>query len=403
LTVKKVLWYSHRRVTTLNEGTDLLIGVIVSDPRQYWVAFSLVKGIGAVRFQALLDFFGDPQIAWNAPTEALKEAGLSEKVIENLVKLRSSVNLDKVWEQLGSKGINVLIKTDEGYPRRLRDLDQPPPVIYLVGELKSEDEWSVAVVGTRRVTGYGRQVAEDVAGTLARNGITVISGLARGVDSIAHQAALQAGGRTIAVLGCGLDRIYPPENKRLAEQIVANGALISDYSPGTPPEASNFPPRNRLISGLSLAVVIVEAGQTSGALITAAFAADQGREVFAVPGNITSPGSKGTNRLIRDGAQPLLHPEQILEELELTMVAEHRTARVVLPADAVEAQLFKTLGPEPLHIDEIRSRTDLPIEKVTATLTLMELKGMVRQLGGMQYISLREVNEEYRYNDKIAS
>jgi DNA processing protein len=375
----------------------------VSEPRQYWVAFSLVKGIGAVRFQALLNFFGDPQIAWGAPTEALREAGLSAKVIENVVELRSSIDLDLVWEQLEAKGITVLIQTDENYPRRLQELDQPPPVIYMLGELTSEDEWAVAVVGTRRVTAYGRQVAEDIAGTLARNGISVISGLARGVDSISHQAALDAGGRTIAVLGCGLDRIYPPENRRLAEQITANGALISDYPPGTPPEASNFPPRNRLISGLSLAVVIVEAGQTSGALITAAFAADQGREVFAVPGNINSPGSKGTNRLIRDGAQPLLHPEQILEELELTMVAEQRTARVVLPADAVEAQLFEALGREPLHIDEIRSRTDLPIEKVTATLAVMELKGMVSQVGGMQYIALREVKEAYRDNDKIAN
>jgi DNA processing protein len=375
----------------------------VSDTRQYWVAFSLVKGIGAVRFQALLNFFGDPQIAWGAPTEALREAGLSEKVIENVVELRSAINLDQVWDQLEAKGITVLIQTDENYPRRLQELEQPPPVLYMLGELTSEDEWAVAVVGTRRVTAYGRQVAEDIAGTLARNGISVISGLARGIDSISHQAALHAGGRTIAVLGSGLDRIYPPENRRLAEQIAAHGALISDYPPGTPPEASNFPPRNRLISGLSLAVVIVEAGQTSGALITAAFAADQGREVFAVPGNISSPGSKGTNRLIRDGAQPLLHPEQVLETLELTMVAEHRTARVVLPADAVEAQLFEALGREPLHIDEIRSRTDLPIEKVTATLALLELKGMVRQVGGMQYIVLREVKEAYLDNDKIAS
>ena len=374
----------------------------MSEPRQYWVAFSLVKGIGAVRFQALLNYFGDPQIAWGAPAGALREAGLSEKVIENVVELRSSLNLDQVWEKLEAKGITVLIQTDENYPRRLQELDQPPPVIYMRGELTSEDEWAVAVVGTRRATAYGRQVAEDVAGTLARNGVSVISGLARGVDSISHQAALQAGGRTIAVLGSGLDRIYPPENKRLAEQIVTRGALISDYPPGTPPEASNFPPRNRLISGLSLAVVIIEAGQTSGALITAAFAADQGREVFAVPGNITSPGSKGTNRLIRDGAQPLLHPEQILEALEMTMVAEQRTARVVLPADAVEAQLFEALEQEPLHIDEIRSRTDLPIERVTATLTLMELKGMVRQVGGMQYIALREVREVYQDDDKIA-
>jgi DNA processing protein len=366
------------------------------------VAFSLVKGIGAVRFQAILNFFGDPQIAWGAPSEALREAGLSDKIIENVIELRSSIDLDKIWEQIEAQGISVIIQTDEEYPRRLREIEQSPPVIYMLGDLTAEDEWSVAVVGTRRVTAYGRQVAEEVAGTLARNGITVVSGLARGVDSISHQAALDAGGRTVAVLGSGLDRIYPPENRRLAEAITANGALISDYAPGTPPEASNFPPRNRLISGLSLAVVIVEAGQTSGALITAGFAADQGREVFAVPGNITSPGSKGTNRLIRDGAQPLLNPEQVLEALELTMVAEQRTARVILPADAVEAQLFEVLGREPLHIDEIRTKTEIPIEKVTATLALMELKGMVRQVGGMQYVALREVKEAYQNDDKIA-
>jgi DNA processing protein len=366
------------------------------------VAFSLVKGIGAVRFQAILNFFGDPQIAWGAPTEALREAGLSDKVVENVIDLRSSIDLDVIWEQLEAKGITVLIQTDETYPRRLREIEQPPPVIYLTGDLTDRDEWAVAVVGTRRVTAYGRQVAEEIAATLARNGITVVSGLARGVDSISHQAALNAGGRTVAVLGSGIDRIYPPENRSLAEQITQHGALISDYPPGTPPEASNFPPRNRLISGLSLAVVVVEAGSTSGALITASFAADQGREVFAVPGNITSPGSKGTNRLIRDGAAPLLNPEQVLEALELTMVAEQRTARVVLPADAVEAQLFEALGHEPLHIDEIRTQTEIPIEKVTASLALMELKGMVRQVGGMQYIALREVKEAYQDDNKIA-
>lgn len=374
----------------------------MSEPRQYWVAFSLVKGIGAVRFQAILNYFGDPQIAWGAPGEALHEAGLSDKVVENVIELRSSIDLDLIWEQLQAKGISVLIQTDDAYPRRLREIEQPPPVIYQLGELTEGDEWAVAVVGTRRVTAYGRQVAEEIAGTLARNGITVVSGLARGVDSISHQAALNAGGRTVAVLGSGVDRIYPPENRNLAEQIIQHGALISDYPPGTPPEASNFPPRNRLISGLSLAVVVVEAGGTSGALITASFAADQGRDVFAVPGNITSPGSKGTNRLIRDGAAPLLNPEQVLEALELTMVAEQRTARVVLPADAVEAQLFEALGSEPLHIDEIRTRTEIPIEKVTASLALMELKGMVRQVGGMQYIALREVKEAYQDDNKIA-
>lgn len=371
----------------------------MSDPRKYWVGFSLVKGIGSVRFQALLDAFGDPRRAWNAPQQALLEAGLSPRLVENLVQLRAAVDLDQVWERMHSQGIGVLTLEDERYPRRLKEIAQPPPVLYLRGELDAQDEWAVAVVGTRRITGYGRQVTEEIAMELARSGVTVISGLARGVDAIAHQAALNAGGRTLAVLGNGVDRIYPPENRRLAEQMLAHGALISDYPPGTPPEASNFPPRNRLISGLSMAVVVVEAGLTSGALITAAFAADQGREVFAVPGNITAPQSAGTNRLIRDGAHPLLDPQDVLEVLNLTRVAEQRAARIALPADAVEAQLFAALGREPLHVDEIRSRTDLPIEKVTATLALMELKGMVRQIGGMQYVAIREAKEEYTFEE----
>ena len=367
----------------------------MTDPRLYWVGFSLVKGIGAVRFQSLLEAFGDPQTAWNAPAQALYQAGLGPKLVENLMQLRAGVSLEGVWENLQKLGIQVLISKDEVYPRRLKQISQPPPVLYLRGELRPEDEWAVAVVGTRRLTAYGRQVAEEVAGKLARSGVSVVSGLARGADSVAHQAALNAGGRTMAVLGCGLDQIYPPENRRLAEQIIGNGALLSDYPPGTPPDAANFPPRNRIISGLSMAVVIIEAGQTSGALITAAFAADQGREVFAVPGNINAPQSVGTNRLIRDGANPLLNPQEILEVLELEMVTEQRAARVALPADAVEAQLFAVLEREPLHVDEIRARTDLPIEKVTATLALMELKGMVRQVGGMQYVSVREAREAY--------
>jgi DNA processing protein len=214
---------------------------------------------------------------------------------------------------------------------------------------------------------------------------------------------MQHGGRTLAVLGSGLDRIYPPEHRKLAEDIALHGALISDYPPGTAPDSANFPPRNRIISGLSLAVVVVEAGNTSGALITASFAAEQGRDVLAVPGNIHAPQSVGTNRLIQQGAHPILDPQDILEVLNLTMVAEHRAARVALPADPVERRLFSLLGAEPLHVDELRHRTDLPIEMVTAALTMLELKGMVRQVGGMQYIALREqasAEEQYFIPDE---
>ena len=197
------------------------------------------------------------------------------------------------------------------------------------------------------------------------------------------------------MLGNGVDLVYPPENRRLAAQIMEHGALVSDYAIGTPPDGINFPPRNRIISGLSLAVIIIEAGETSGALITASFAAEQGRDVFAVPGNINAPQSQGTNRLIRDGAQPLLNPQDVLEALNLTMVTEHRAVRVALPSDPVESRLYKLLSQEPMHVDEMRAQTNMPIETVSATLAMMELKGMVRQVGGMNYVAVREKPATY--------
>jgi DNA processing protein len=356
----------------------------------YWVGLNLVKGIGSGRFKALLDAFGDAETAWNASPEALAEAGLSPKIIESFQRVRKGVSLEQISTRIQSLGVDVLTWSDAIYPRRLKEIDQPPPVLYVRGSLLADDEWAVAIVGTRRVTAYGRQVTDDVATTLAQNGVTIVSGLARGVDSIAHQSAIRAGGRTIAVLGNGVDLVYPPENKNLAAQIMEHGALVSDYALGTKPDGVNFPPRNRIISGLSMAVIIVEAGETSGALITATFAAEQGRDVFSVPGNINAPQSKGTNRLIRDGAQPLLSPQDVLEALNLTMVTEHRAVRVALPSDPVEAHLFKILSQEPKHVDEIRTQANMPIEAVSATLAMMELKGMVRQVGGMNYIAVRE-------------
>jgi DNA processing protein len=330
----------------------------------------------------------------------LAEAGLSLKLIERVVAVRQKVDLSRIWEQTLSKNIHVLTWLDEAYPQRLKEIEQPPPVLYLRGELISEDTWAVAIVGTRRVTPYGRQVTEEIASFLAANGITVVSGLARGVDSIAHSTALKAGGRSLAVLGSGVDRIYPPENRALAERMIEHGAVLSDYAPGTPPESSNFPPRNRIISGLSMAVVVIEAGKTSGALITAEFAAEQGREIFAVPGNILAPQSKGTNKLIQQGAHPLLSASDIMQALNLTRVGQHKAARKALPADDVEAKLITALGEEPLHVDEIRNQTGLPVEKVSATLVMMELKGMVRQVGNMQYVAVREVQSGYSENNE---
>ena len=373
----------------------------MDDYRKFWVGFNLVKGIGSVRLSALLDAFGDAETAWHASPEALGEVGLSQKLVTNIVNARTSISLDTVWEHIQNLGITVLTWEDDDYPTRLREIKQSPPILYIHGELKPEDEWAVAVVGTRRITSYGRQVAERIATKLAHAGVTVVSGLARGIDGVAHRVAIESGGRTLAVLGSGLDQIYPPEHRKLASQVVENGALISDYAPGTQPEASNFPPRNRIISGLSLASVVVEAGKRSGALITANFAVDQNREVFAVPGNVTAPQSRGTNRLIQEGAHPLLDPQEILDILDLTRVVEHRAARTVLPANATEAQLFDILDQEPIHVDEIRARTKLPIEDVTATLAMMELKGMIRQVGGMRYTAVKEALAEYKVEGEM--
>lgn len=365
------------------------------EDKRYWVGFTLIKGIGAVRLQALIHHFGDLETAWKANPIDLAAAGLGSKVVERVIQARENVDLEKVFEQIARQDIQILTWNDESYPARLREIDQPPPVLYLRGEYLPDDIFAVGIVGTRRVTPYGRQVTEEIASFLAANGITVVSGLARGVDAVAHTAALKAGGRTIGVLGSGVDRIYPPEHRALAEQMAERGAVVSDYAPGTPPDASNFPPRNRIISGLSLAVVVIEAGETSGALITAEFAAEQGREVFAVPGSILAPQSKGTNKLIQNGAQPLLSASDLMQALNLTRMGEHKAARKILPGDEVEAKLLSALGEQPVHVDELGNQTGLPIEKVSATLTLMELKGMVRQVGGMHYVSIREANGDY--------
>lgn len=373
----------------------------MSERKQYWVGFNLVKGIGAVRFRMLLDTFGELETAWKAPLQDLVRAGLSHKLAENLIQLRAEIDLELIWKNIQAQGIQVVTWEDEAYPRRLQEIDQSPPVLYLRGEYCGEDDWAVAMVGTRRVTAYGRQVTAEIASALAHNGVTVISGLARGVDAIAHQAALDAGGRTLAVLGNGVDRVYPIEHRALAERIIHSGALISDYPPGTPPEAINFPPRNRIISGLSMAVIVVEAGDRSGALITASFGADQGKEVFAVPGNIYAPQSMGTNRLIQQGARPFLDIHDLLETLDLTLITEQRAVRKVLPSDEREAKLLGLLADQPLHVDEISNQSQLPIATVTSTLALMELKGMVRQVGGMQYVAVRESQGDYQVGKEI--
>ena len=259
------------------------------------------------------------------------------------------------------------------------------------GAWQPEDEWSVAMVGTRRATAYGRQVAGELARALAANSVTVVSGLARGIDTIAHSAALDAGGRSVAVLAHGLDQIYPPENRGLAERMIERGALITDYPLGTKPRAEFFPRRNRILSGLSLGTVVVEGDYKSGAMITARLAGEQNRDVFAVPGSIYAPQSRGPLSLIRDGARPVMGVEDILEALHLTMIGSQLDfGRAAPPANEQEQRLMAALSREPRHVDEVVRESGLAAGEVSATLALLELKGLVRDLGGMQFVRVRE-------------
>ncbi|MCC6189582.1 MAG: DNA-protecting protein DprA [Anaerolineales bacterium] len=363
--------------------------------RRYWIAFNLVRGVGPVKFRRLLDHFGDARAAWTAPVAALAAAGLDRRTIENQVAVRDGGRLDQALRQIDAAGVQVLTWEDASYPRNLLNIAQPPPVLYVKGTLAPADEWAVAIVGTRHCSAYGREAARDLATGLAANGVTVVSGLARGIDVVAHRAALEAGGRSLAVLGSGLDQVYPPEHSRLADSLAQAGAVVSDYALGTAPEGVNFPPRNRIISGLSKGVVVVEAGDSSGALITADFAAEQGRDVFAVPGSIFQRSARGTNKLIQQGAKLVRQAGDILEELNLALVNEQRAARTALPADATEQRLLACLSAEPTHIDELGTQVGLPIAQVSGALALLELKGLVRQVGGMNYVVAKELRAGY--------
>jgi DNA processing protein len=362
---------------------------------RYWVGFNKVTGIGAARLRALLDYFGDLEIAWQAPAIDLQQAGLDRRSLSSLVEARRDLDLDAEVERLQRAGVRVVTWDDPDYPPNLRQVYNAPPVLYVRGRIEKRDEWAVAIVGTRRASVYGKEAAQMLGAGLARAGVTIVSGLARGIDAVAHRACLDAGGRTIAVLGCGLDTIYPQQNAGLAAEMVQYGALVSEYALGVRPDARNFPPRNRIISGLTLGTIVVEADLGSGALITADFAAEQGREVFAVPGSVFARSSRGTNALIQQGAKMVCSVADVLEELNLTMVSEQAQVRAVIPENETEALLLNHLSAEPIHVDDLGRAVRLPIAQVTSTLALMELKGMVRQVGGMSYVLAREQRIEY--------
>ncbi len=355
--------------------------------RKYWLGFSAVSGVGPVRVRALLQHFGDLERAWHASPEELRTVGLDRRAIANVLRARQTQDLDALETQLDALGASALTLQDADYPSLLKELPDAPPVLYVKGTLQARDRWAVAFVGTRRATVYGREMTRRLVEPLVGAGVTIVSGLALGIDATAHRAALEAGGRTVAVLGCGIDRVYPPEHRKLAAAITQHGALVTEFPPGTPPEAKNFPVRNRIISGMSLGVAVIEAPKRSGALLTANVAADQGREVFAVPGNVTSASSMGTNLLLQSGATLILNTQDILDALQLDYTAvETRTqVQALIPDDPIEAQLVALLGDEPIHIDELYRQSDLSFAQVSSTLAMMELKGLVQRHEGMYY------------------
>lgn len=368
----------------------------MNDDIKYWVGFNSIPGIGRVRLTQLENYFGSLKEAWRASPGELKRAGLDSVALRAITNWRPKVSPEAEIEKLERHGVKVLTCNDPDYPSRLKEIYDYPPVLYIRGSLLPEDEWCLAVVGTRRATVYGKQVTEEIVTDLAQSKITIVSGLAKGIDTIAHCSALAAGGRSLAVFACGLDIVYPGENAKLARSIIEQGALISEYPLGTRPRAENFPRRNRILSGLSLGVLVTEAGETSGALITAHMALEQNREVFAIPGSVLSPASRGANHLIQEGAKLVRGYTDILEELNLTAVAQQLEMREILPESDTESVLLKQLSAEPTHIDEICRNSGLPAATVSGTLAMMELKGLVKQVGTMNYVLAREVRQEYR-------
>ena len=362
---------------------------------KYWVAFNRIPGVGRARYAALEAYFGSLETAWKAGPAELHRAGLDKRTISSIQSRRPGIDPDKVMSDLQARQIIPLTWHDPGYPDRLKQIYDRPAVIYVLGDIREQDDWAVAVVGTRKPTAYGREMAHLISTELVRNGITVVSGLARGVDSVAHHAALDAGGRTIAIQACGLDMVYPPEHRRLADEIAERGAIISDYPLDTRPRPDYFPRRNRIMSGLTLGTLVVEADEKSGALITAGYALEHNREVFAVPGNITSPMSQGANRLIQEGAKLVTGIEDVLEELNLKLVPEQLVMQELIEVSTPESDLLPFLSREPVHIDEVTRQSSLPVSTVSSALAMMELKGIVKQVGAMTYVKIRETRPAY--------
>lgn len=357
---------------------------------EYLLALHCVNGLGPIRLKALLDYFKDPKLVWEANLKEIISLGIPKPVVESLSLVQQKLNPQEYAEQIKKLGIKWLTIFDENYPKLLREIYDPPLVFYYKGEILPSDERAVAIVGTRKMTGYGKLVTEKLAKELAEYKVTVVSGLARGVDTQAHKTTILHRGRTLAVLGGGLKSIFPPENYQLAEQISSGfGAIISEFPPSAPSLPGNFPARNRIISGLSLAVLVTEAAQDSGSLITAKLALEQGRDVFAIPGPITSETSKGPTFLIKQGAKLVTEAAEILEELGISKIG-NGGLRVENQNKLTETEkrIINCLVAENKHIDEICQELRVSAAIVSASLVKMEIHGLVKNLGGGIYVKV---------------
>lgn len=354
------------------------------DALAYWVGFSHVPGIGPVRLARLVARAGGVAAAWHAPAHRFRDL-LDAATVAALEETRHRLDLDETMRRLADGGIRAVSAEMPAYPDCLRTIDAAPFVLYVRGDPAALRGPSIAVVGTRTATPYGLRVGRAVGAGLARSGVTVVSGAAFGVDTVAHRACLDTGGTTVAVMGCGVDVEYPVRNRALRRDIAASGALVSELPPGTPPARGHFPARNRIVSGLAVATVVVEAGARSGAIGTARHAAEQGREVFAVPGSLFSPRSVGTHRLIAAGAALFTDVPEMLRVLGLPVAEENGPPPAARPENPVESALAAVLDDEPRHVDELCRASGLTSRDVARALTYMELKGMARHMGHMKW------------------
>lgn len=366
------------------------MSTLLKNQLKFWLALNQISIIGPVRFQRLLNYFGDLARVWVAPNNELIKAGLEPKIAAELMNKRKEIDPDLELAKIEKIGVQIITTLDPDYPKLLQEIYSPPPLLYCLGKLDLNNDFTLAVVGSRKTSNYGRQVTEQIVAELSLAGLTIISGLALGIDACAHQAALNAGGKTVAVLGSGIDQIYPAANRQLSQKIIEkNGAIISEFPLGTPPYKSNFPQRNRIIAGLSLGALVTEAGGKSGALITAFCALEQNREVFAVPGSIYSQGSFGPNGLIKKGARPITSAAEILETLNLSRAKDFKSAKEIIPQNETEKILLEIITNEPTHVDKLVQSARLDISVINSTLSLMEMKGMVKNLGNQKYIKAR--------------